>query len=70
MFGSGQTLHSIGINTDGTNRRAIVASYMLGRLRTQDNHFLHPTVEQAKQWPKKVRQLLGYDLYAHCDQQI
>jgi ectoine hydroxylase-related dioxygenase (phytanoyl-CoA dioxygenase family) len=70
VFSSGKTLHSSGINTDGTKRRAIVASYLLGRLRTQDNHFLHTTVEQAKQWPKKVRQLLSYDLHAHCDQQI
>ncbi len=70
VFIPGKTLHGGGTNTDGTKRRAIVASYVLGWLRTQENHFLHTTVEQARQWPERVRQLLGYDLYAHYDENI
>jgi ectoine hydroxylase-related dioxygenase (phytanoyl-CoA dioxygenase family) len=70
VFIPGKTLHGGGTNTDGSRRRAIVASYVLGWLRTQENHFLHTTVEQAKEWPERVRQLLGYELYAHYDDNI
>jgi ectoine hydroxylase-related dioxygenase (phytanoyl-CoA dioxygenase family) len=70
VFIPGKTLHGGGTNTDGTKRRAIVASYVLGWLRTQENHFLHTSVEQAKAWPQRVRELLGYDLYAHYDDNI
>jgi ectoine hydroxylase-related dioxygenase (phytanoyl-CoA dioxygenase family) len=70
VFIPGKTLHGGGTNTDGTKRRAIVASYVLGWLRTQENHFLHTSVEQAKTWPQRVRELLGYDLYAHYDDNI
>ena len=27
-------------------------------------------MEQARRWPERVRQLLGYDLYAHYDENI
>ena len=70
VFIPGKTLHGGGTNTDGTKRRAIVASYVLGWLRTQENHFLHTSVKQAKAWPQRVRELLGYDLYAHYDENI
>ena len=70
VFIPGKTLHGGGSNTDGIKRRAIVASYVLGWLRSQENHFLHTTLEQAHGWPERVRQLLGYDLYAHYDENI
>ena len=65
-----RTLHGGGTNSDGTKRSAIVASYVLGWLQTQENHVLHTTVEQARQWPERVRQLLDYDLYAQYDENI
>ena len=67
VFVGGKTLHGGGTNTSGTVRRAIVTSFVLGWLRTQENHFLHTTLEQAKTWPTRARQLLGYDLYSHYD---
>ena len=70
VFIPGKTLHGGGANTNGARRRAIVASYVLGWLRTQENHLLHTTVDQARLWPDRVRQLLGYDLYAHYDENI
>lgn len=70
VFIPGKTLHGGGNNIDGSKRRAIVASYVLGWLRTQENHFLHTSVDDAKEWPERVRQLLGYDLYAHYDENI
>ena len=65
VFIPGHTVHGGGTNTDGTVRRAIVASYVLGWLRSQENHFLHTTVEQVAELPERARQLLGYDLYAY-----
>ena len=70
VFIPGRTLHGGGANTDGSARRAIVASYVLGFLRTQENHFLSTSVEQAAGWPEKVRSLLGYDLYAYRDESM
>ena len=70
VFIPGKTLHGGGNNIDGSKRRAIVASYVLGWLRTQENHFLHTSVDEAREWPERVRQLLGYDLYAHYDDNI
>ena len=70
VFIPGKTLHGGGANTDGSQRRAIVASYVLGWLRTQENHLLHTTVEQAQDWPERVRALLGYELYSHYDDEI
>ena len=67
VFIGGKTIHGGGTNTSGEARRAIVTSFVLGWLRTQENHFLHSTVEQAKSWPARARQLLGYDLYSHYD---
>ncbi len=67
VFVGGKTIHGGGSNTSGEARRAIVTSFVLGWLRTQENHFLHTTVEQAKSWPARARQLLGYDLYSHYD---
>ena len=70
VFVGGKTLHGGGTNVSGEARRAIVTSFVLGWLRTQENHFLHTTLEQAKQWPQRARQLLGYDLYSHYDDQL
>lgn len=63
----GRTLHGGGANTDGTPRRAIVASYLLGFLRAQENPYLHTSVDMARGWSATVRSLMGYDLYAYYD---
>jgi ectoine hydroxylase-related dioxygenase (phytanoyl-CoA dioxygenase family) len=65
VFIPGRTLHGGGANTSGEIRRAIVASYILGFLRTQENHFLHTSVDMVAKMPPRARQLLGYDLYSH-----
>lgn len=68
VFIPGHTLHGGGSNSDGSIRRAIAVSYVLGWLRTQENHFLCTNVEQMSGFPERVRQLLGYDLYTHYDE--
>ena len=70
VFIPGKTVHGGGANTDGTVRRSIVASYVLGWLRSQENHYLHSTLEQAAGWSPKVRELLGYDLMAYYDDDV
>ena len=70
VFVGGKTLHGGGANTSGDRRRAIATSYVMGWLRSQENHFLHTTVTQARQWPERVRQLMGYDLYSHYDENL
>jgi ectoine hydroxylase-related dioxygenase (phytanoyl-CoA dioxygenase family) len=70
VFIPGRTLHGGGANIDGTARRAIVVSYVLGFLRTQENHLLSTTLEQAAGWSETVRSLLGYDLYAYHDDNL
>ena len=67
---NGQCWHGGGANTSGERRRAICTSYVLGWLRSQENHFLHTTLEQARGWPERVRQLMGYDLYSHYDDNL
>lgn len=67
---SGKTLHGGGANTSGERRRAVCTSYVLGWLRSQENHFLHTSLEQARDWPERVRQLMGYDLYSHYDDDL
>jgi ectoine hydroxylase-related dioxygenase (phytanoyl-CoA dioxygenase family) len=64
------TLHGGGENRDRSIRRAIAVSYVLGWLRTQENHFLHTTNEQVAKFPERVRQLLGYDLYKYYDDNL
>ena len=34
------------------------------------NHFLHTTIEDARGWPERIRQLLRYDLYVHYNENI
>lgn len=70
VFIPGKTLHGGGTNTNGQVRRSIVASYVLGWLKTQENHQLNTTVEQVAKFSPRVRQLLGFDLYAHYDDNI
>lgn len=65
VFIPGKTVHGGGANTNGERRRAIVVSYVLGWLITQENHFLHTDLELARQLPAKARELLGYDLYSY-----
>jgi hypothetical protein len=47
-----------------------VTSYALGWLRTYENHYLHNSVDEARHWPEKAKQLLGYDLYRHYDEKV
>ena len=70
VFIPGKTIHGGGANTSGAIRRSIVVSYVLGWLKTQENHQLHHRLEDVAKWPERARQLLGYDLYAYYDDNL
>ena len=57
----GSTIHGGGANTTAdVRRRAIHISYVLGWLRTEENHFLGTPPDVARKLPRTAQELLGY----------
>ena len=57
----GRTAHAAGSNrTDGELRRGMHVSFCLGWLRTEENNYLATPLEQVRNFPPEVQQLLGY----------
>jgi ectoine hydroxylase-related dioxygenase (phytanoyl-CoA dioxygenase family) len=57
----GSTIHRGGANTsDATWRRGMHLSYVLGWLRTEENHYLATPPEIARTLPRQAQELLGY----------
>ena len=57
----GSTLHGGGSNTtDDQWRRGMHLSYVLGWLRTEENHYLGTPPEIARSLPRRAQELLGY----------
>jgi len=65
----GSTLHGGGPNTTSDQwRRGMHLSYVLGWLRTEENHYLATPPEIARTLPRHAQELLGYaahDALAH-----
>ncbi len=65
----GSTLHGGGPNTTADQwRRGMHLSYVLGWLRTEENHYLATPPEIARTFPRQAQELLGYaahDALAH-----
>jgi ectoine hydroxylase-related dioxygenase (phytanoyl-CoA dioxygenase family) len=65
----GSTLHGGGPNTTADQwRRGMHLSYVLGWLRTEENHYLATPPEIARALPRRAQELLGYaahDALAH-----
>lgn len=65
----GSTLHGGGPNTTRDQwRRGMHLSYVLGWLRTEENHYLATPPEIARRLPRRAQELLGYaahDALAH-----
>ena len=65
----GSTLHGGGPNTTADQwRRGMHLSYVLGWLRTEENHYLATPPEIARTLPRQAQELLGYaahDALAH-----
>ncbi|MCZ6712883.1 MAG: phytanoyl-CoA dioxygenase family protein, partial [Deltaproteobacteria bacterium] len=57
----GSTLHRGGANTTSDVwRRGMHLSYVLGWLRTEENHYLATPPEIARTLPRRAQELLGY----------
>jgi hypothetical protein len=57
----GSTLHGGGANhTADQRRRAMHLSYVLGWLRTEENHYLAVPADVARTLPRQAQELLGY----------
>jgi ectoine hydroxylase-related dioxygenase (phytanoyl-CoA dioxygenase family) len=65
----GSTLHGAGPNTTADQwRRGMHLSYVLGWLRTEENHYLATPPAIARTLPRRAQELLGYaahDALAH-----
>jgi ectoine hydroxylase-related dioxygenase (phytanoyl-CoA dioxygenase family) len=60
----GSTLHGAGANqTDDQWRRGLHLSYVVGWLRTEENHYLTTWPDVARTLPTKSQQLLGYSAH-------
>jgi ectoine hydroxylase-related dioxygenase (phytanoyl-CoA dioxygenase family) len=57
----GSTLHGAGSNTTADRwRRGMHLSYVVGWLRTEENHYLATPPEIARTLPRQAQELLGY----------
>lgn len=60
----GSTLHGGGPNTTADQwRRGMHLSYVLGWLRTEENHYLATPPEIARTLPRQAQELLGYAVH-------
>jgi ectoine hydroxylase-related dioxygenase (phytanoyl-CoA dioxygenase family) len=60
----GSTIHGGGPNeTKDVWRRGVHLSYVLGWLRTEENHYLGTPPEVARRLPRKAQELLGYAIH-------
>ena len=60
---SGRTVHAAGANHTGSARHGLHVSYVLGWLRTEENHQLAVPEHTARTLPSTVRKLLGFEQY-------
>ena len=60
----GSTIHGGGANTTANQwRRGMHLSYVLGWLRTEENHYLATPPEIARELPRSAQELLGYSAH-------
>ncbi|MEE9608384.1 MAG: phytanoyl-CoA dioxygenase family protein [Myxococcota bacterium] len=60
----GSTIHGGGANTTADQwRRGMHLSYVLGWLRTEENHYLGTPPDVARSLPRQAQELLGYAVH-------
>lgn len=63
---TGQLIHGAGANvTNAQGRRALAMGFVLGWLRTEENHYLAVPPHIACTLPERAQHLLGYRSYEH-----
>ena len=66
-------LHGGGDNRSGGVRTGLALQYALGWLRQEENQYIVNPPEIAREYPERLRRLIGYDYggpylgFAHCD---
>lgn len=63
---TGRTVHGGGANTSDRTRTGINVDYVLGWLRQEENQYLSVPIEVVRQLPKRVQQLMGYEMGAYA----
>jgi ectoine hydroxylase-related dioxygenase (phytanoyl-CoA dioxygenase family) len=63
---TGRTVHGGGANTSDRTRTGINVDYVLGWLRQEENQYLSVPIEIVRQLPKRVQQLMGYEMGAYA----
>jgi ectoine hydroxylase-related dioxygenase (phytanoyl-CoA dioxygenase family) len=59
----GSTLHGGGANRSSRWRRGMHLSYVLGWLRTEENHYLATPLDVARSLPRRSQEVLGYSAH-------
>jgi ectoine hydroxylase-related dioxygenase (phytanoyl-CoA dioxygenase family) len=59
----GSTLHAGGANSSAQWRRGMHLSYVLGWLRTEENHYLATPLDVARSLPRQSQEVLGYSAH-------
>ena len=59
---TGSTLHGPGANHSNASRGGLALHYALGWLRQEENQYLVMPPEEAAKLPKRLQELMGYDL--------
>jgi ectoine hydroxylase-related dioxygenase (phytanoyl-CoA dioxygenase family) len=59
----GSTLHGGGANCSSQWRRGMHLSYVLGWLRTEENHYLATPLDVVRSLPRRSQEVLGYSAH-------
>jgi ectoine hydroxylase-related dioxygenase (phytanoyl-CoA dioxygenase family) len=63
---TGRTVHGGGPNTSDQWRTGVNVDYVLGWLRQEENQYLSVPIDIVRQLPKRVQQLMGYEMGAYA----
>jgi ectoine hydroxylase-related dioxygenase (phytanoyl-CoA dioxygenase family) len=63
---TGRTVHGGGANTSDRARTGVNVDYVLGWLRQEENQYLSVPIEIVRLLPKRVQQLMGYEMGAYA----
>jgi ectoine hydroxylase-related dioxygenase (phytanoyl-CoA dioxygenase family) len=63
---TGRTVHGGGANTSDRWRTGVNVDYVLGWLRQEENQYLSVPIEIVRQLPKRVQELMGYEMGAYA----
>ncbi|MGH9090864.1 MAG: phytanoyl-CoA dioxygenase family protein [Acidimicrobiales bacterium] len=64
----GSTIHGGGANSSSQWRRGMHLSYVLGWLRTEENHYLATPPDVARSLPRRSQEVLGYAAHDALDE--